>query len=82
MHAGTMCARFCLPLMPLTVAFGNSLQLSEQRDVKQRGNERKRDRKEREANIDGATDRRELRGCTELNWVTDFSSLHLCFNSL
>lgn len=43
-HARTMCARFSLPLMLLTVAFGNSLQLTEQRNVKQRGSEKKRER--------------------------------------
>lgn len=49
LHARTMCARFSLPLMPLTVAFGNGLQLTEQRNVRQRGTERRRDReKERQ----------------------------------
>lgn len=43
LHARTMCARFILPLMPLTVAFGSSLQLTEQRHVRQRGSERKRE---------------------------------------
>lgn len=38
------CARFTLPPMPLTVAFGYRLQLTEQRNVRQRG-EKKRDRK-------------------------------------
>ena len=69
-HARTMCARFSLPLMPLTVAFGNSLQLTEQRNVRQRGSERERERqKERETNIDKARDRRE----SEDTW----SSVHL-----
>lgn len=40
-HVRTMCARFRLPLMLLTVAFGNSLQLAEQRNVRQRGRELK-----------------------------------------
>lgn len=41
MHMRTMCARFSLLLMPLTVAFRNGLQLTEQRNARQRGTEAK-----------------------------------------
>lgn len=82
-HARTMCARFSLPLMLLTVAFGKSLQLTEQRNVKQRGSEKKERerRKERETNIDRARDRKESED-VQSSVQLGYKLFPVCSNSL
>lgn len=70
-----MCARFSLPLMPLTVAFGNRLQLTEQRNVRQRGSERKRDRKRgRPIKFEPEIEKNQRIYRAQFNWVTNFCS--------
>lgn len=72
----TACARVRLPLMLLTVAFGNNLQLTEQKknSIRQRRTETKETQNEMEKDIDRAETEKECCSLVQFNKVINSSS--------